>query len=121
MSSFMTPMDARSETNRNRVRMFSLQNLTEAVRTEKWDRIKVVCNQQFNRHLQYGLSFIVVHTTDSKKEVPSRLASPVKTLGRFALKDEGDSDISVGSFFTRRKDLTGSPTASAPSPPLTGN
>lgn len=120
MSSFMTPMDARSETNGNRVRMFSLQNLSESVRTEKWDRIKVVCRQQFSRHLQYGLSFIVVHTTESKKEVPNRPASPVKVLGRFALKDEDDSAISVGSFFTRRKDLMESPLPSAPASSLTG-
>ncbi|KAE8743113.1 hypothetical protein FOCC_FOCC011277 [Frankliniella occidentalis] len=108
MSSFMTPMDARNEgSNRNRVRMFTTDNLSDSVRTEKWDRIKVVCTQPFNKHLQYGLSFIVLHTTEAKQDV--RCNSPSKTLGRFALKGDDETDISIGSFFSRRKDLQASP------------
>ncbi|KAK3912129.1 DNA repair protein XRCC1 [Frankliniella fusca] len=109
MSSFMSPMDAKNEdsNNRHRVRMFTADNLTESVRKEKWDRIKVVCTQPFNRHIQYGLSFIVLHTTEAKQE--SRSTSPNKALGRFILKDEEETDISIGSFFSRRKDLQATP------------
>lgn len=116
MSSFMTPMDARSETNKNRVRMFSQKELSDSVRQEKWDRIKVVCTQPFNKHLQYGLSFIVLHTSEPKSESSLNPSTPAKkTIGRFALKDDdNDNDISVGSFFSRRKDLQVSPPRPAP-------
>lgn len=116
MSSLMTPMDARSETNKNRVRMFSHDTLSEPERNEKWDRIKVVCSQPFNKHMQYGLSFIVLHSSDSKVESAVAPKSPNKTLGRFALKDEEESNFSLGSFFSRRKDLLASP----PPAPLIG-
>ncbi|XP_034235557.1 DNA repair protein XRCC1-like isoform X2 [Thrips palmi] len=118
MSSFMTPMDARAEANKNRVRMFARDSLSDPERKEKWDRIKVVCTQPFNKHMQYGLSFIKLHTSDSKEEPTRNPNTPVKALGRFTLKDEEESDFSLGSFFSRRKDLQASP---SPAPaPLTG-
>lgn len=110
----MTPMDARAETNRNRVRLFAHDSLSDPERKEKWDRIKIVCTQPFNKHMQYGLSFIVLHCSESKEDVRTPLVS---TLGRFTLKDEEDSDFSAGSFFSRRKDLQASPSPA----PLTGN
>ncbi|ERL83967.1 hypothetical protein D910_08203, partial [Dendroctonus ponderosae] len=58
MSSFMSPLDARQTQNVNKVRMFKNQDLCEPERSEKWDRVKIVCTQPFNRHVQYGLSFI---------------------------------------------------------------
>lgn len=115
MSSFMTPSDCRGETNKNRVRMFTSDQLSETARKEKWDRIKVVCTQPYNKFFQYGLSFLVLHSTDTKEEAPSKETAPAKTLGRFALKDDEDSDISVGSFFSRRKDLQ----ITSPVPPST--
>lgn len=48
-SSFMTPMDARQGTNLNRVRMFGAEKLSQSFVKEKWDRVKIVCTQPFNK------------------------------------------------------------------------
>ena len=41
--------DSRNGTNQNSVRMFGPDKLTKAISTEKWDRVKVVCTQPFNK------------------------------------------------------------------------
>ncbi|EEC11550.1 DNA-repair protein xrcc1, putative, partial [Ixodes scapularis] len=82
-SSFMSPMDARQGTNLNRVRMFSTDKLSQTFAKEKWDRIKVVCTQPFNK----GGS------------------SPKAALGGFQLKgDDDETDLAVGSWFAKRKE-----------------
>ena len=48
-SSFMTPLEARNGTNRTSVRMFGKSNMSATVVNEKWDRVKVVCTQPFNK------------------------------------------------------------------------
>lgn len=60
----MTPQECRNETNLSRVRIFKQQDLNRTVQTEKWDRIRVVCTQPFNKHLQYGISFITIHAPE---------------------------------------------------------
>ena len=52
-SAFMSPLEARSNTNRNSVRMFSGDKLSKLVTDEKWDRVKIVCTQPFNKVLVY--------------------------------------------------------------------
>ena len=81
------------------VRFFKEDSLVKPVNSEKWDRIKLVCSQPYNKFIQYGLSFIVVH----KGVTPSESAAPV--LGKFTLKPKDDLDkISAGSFFAKRKE-----------------
>lgn len=48
-SSFMSPVESRNETNRNSVRMFGPEKLNKSVASQKWDRIKIVCTQPFNK------------------------------------------------------------------------
>ena len=57
----MTPQECRNETNLQRVRIFKCHDLNKVTLSEKWDRVRVVCTQPFNRQLQYGISFIAVH------------------------------------------------------------
>ncbi|KAI4462474.1 dna-repair protein xrcc1 [Holotrichia oblita] len=99
MSSFMSPLEARQSTNMNKVRMFSYNDLSAPERDEKWDRVKIVCTQPFNRHTQYGLSFINFHTSgkDEKTNTPH--------IGKFALRPESPNTISIGSLFARKKEL----------------
>ena len=52
-SAFMSPLEARNNTNRNSVRMFSGDKLSKMVTGEKWDRVKIVCTQPFNKVLVY--------------------------------------------------------------------
>ncbi len=48
-SSFMTPSESHSLTNCNRVRIFNKEKLSPNSVNEKWDLIKVVCTQPFNK------------------------------------------------------------------------
>lgn len=69
-------------------------------REEKWDRIKIVCTQPFNRHVQYGLSFVTLHFLENKNA-----HTPVQqTIGKFALRPPSPDDIAVGSTFLKKKE-----------------
>lgn len=48
-STFMTPLEARNNTNRNSVRMFDTSKLSSTTAKQKWDRVKIVCTQPFNK------------------------------------------------------------------------
>lgn len=101
MSSFMTPLDSRQSTNVNKVRMFTQEQLIQPERDEKWDRIKIVCTQPFNRHVTYGLSFIKLHTIGKDVIAPQGL----KQVGKFNLRPDSPNNIAIGSLFARKKEL----------------
>lgn len=103
MSSFMSPIESRQSTNVNKVRMFSGDQLTKPECDEKWDRIKVICTQPFNRHVQYGISFITLHSIEDKT---STLLNTSTNIGKFLLRPESPDNISVGSLFAKQKDKT---------------
>lgn len=58
----MTPVESRNSTNPNRVRCFTENALVESVAKQKWDLIKIICTQPFNNHVQYGLTFVTIHS-----------------------------------------------------------
>ncbi|XP_041471130.1 DNA repair protein XRCC1-like [Lytechinus variegatus] len=111
-SSFMSPIESRNNTNQNRVRMFGPESLSKAVSDKKFDRIKIVCTQPFNKRCKYGLSFIKLHGPPGSGEQQEG-ATGQTTLGKFRLKEESKSSLSVGSFFKSKdteptqKPLTG--------------
>lgn len=79
--------------------MFTTEQLSLPERNEKWDRIKIVCTQPFNRRVQYGLSFISLHSPEDKNAF-----TPVQqTIGKFVLRPESP-DISIGSTFLKKKE-----------------
>jgi DNA-repair protein XRCC1 len=94
-------MEARSGSNPNRVRMFATDKLSKQEAEQKWDRVKVVCTQPFNKHVQYGVAFITFHSVIAEDK-PAVLSSK---LGRFVVKDDNDDSLSAGSLFARRKDM----------------
>lgn len=95
-SSFMTPAESRNNQNLSKVRFFDKDHLSKATLDQKWDVIKVVCSQPFNKNIQYGLSFITLHSP------PSTNPTPVD-LGACLLKSESASSFKVGSLFERNK------------------
>lgn len=68
--SFMTPVESKSSHNVNRVRCFNSDALNIKFMKDKWKLVKIVCSQPFNRHIQYGLSFIKVHVTSAAVSKP---------------------------------------------------
>ena len=57
-SSFMSVNEARVGDQVSRVRMFGQEKLASELCKEKWDIIKIISTQPFNKHLKYGISFI---------------------------------------------------------------
>ncbi|XP_032237711.2 DNA repair protein XRCC1 isoform X2 [Nematostella vectensis] len=108
-SSFMSPAESKSFTNINRVRMFGSDKLSKPVADEKWDRVKLVCTQPFNKNEQYGLSFVSLHsppeevTHEGNPELNTSITSTPKRLGGFTLKDEQQDTILPGSMFLKKK------------------
>ena len=45
----MSPSESRAGQNPQRVRIFSSDKFSNAVVEEKWDRVKIVCTQPFNK------------------------------------------------------------------------
>ncbi|XP_038212813.1 DNA repair protein XRCC1 [Zerene cesonia] len=53
-----------------RVRTLAAPDLA-AARTSRWDRLRVVCSQPYNKHCQYGLSFIHIYSPEADGNTPS--------------------------------------------------
>ncbi|XP_059817393.1 DNA repair protein XRCC1 isoform X5 [Hypanus sabinus] len=103
-SFFMSPTESRSGTNLNRVRMFGPDKLAKGVLGKKWDRVKVVCTQPYNKNLPYGLSFIKFHSTpEADEKTPNSYTAKVTKLGQFVVKEEGSTEsLRPGSLFFNR-------------------
>ncbi len=55
MTKFMTPDESRNWQNLQGVMMFGKEKLVESAREQKWDRVKLVCTQMYNKvHLYDG-------------------------------------------------------------------
>lgn len=61
----MSFQDCQNETHLQQVQMFRASELNKVAQAEKWDRIRLVCTQPFNRHLRCGLSFVAVHEEEA--------------------------------------------------------
>lgn len=70
-SSFMTPLESRDSSIPNRVRCFGASDLLAPFSAEKWDFLKLVCVQPFNRYVQFGLAFVKVHSMADDDGVPA--------------------------------------------------
>lgn len=116
-SSFMSPLESRNNTNTNRVRMFGPESLSKAVADKKFDRIKVVCTQPFNKRCKYGLSFLKLHGPpgSGEQQTAGGSSQTQTSLGKFKLKEESKSSLSVGTFFKNRDQ-----DVHEPQKPLTG-
>ncbi|CAI2729032.1 unnamed protein product [Schistosoma spindalis] len=96
-SSFMSPVDAKNETNLNRVRVFSGDQFIKSIACQKWDLVKFVCSQPFNKTLQYGISFVFFHTPAN-----ANLAADDKNIKVDSLLNDEESDstqFKPGSLF----------------------
>lgn len=98
-----------------------VDKLSKPIATQKWDRIKLVCTQPFNKNERYGLSFINLHSPPddmdeyslaTEKAKPHTPMTGSKRLGRFTLKDDSDSEeqkISSGNLFFKKLQKKTSP------------
>ncbi|EDW26719.1 GL14681 [Drosophila persimilis] len=118
-SSFMTPIESKNSSNQNRVRCFGSSALDSTALPEKWKLLKIVCTQPFNKHVQYGLSFVKVHvtaqaaatsTTAAAYKAKSLLPERIMQFGAFKMREESpDSDTDTPLMrFKRWKESQGS-------------
>lgn len=113
----MSPPESKNSSNPNRVRCFKTSALVESVASQKWDLVKVLCTQPFNKHVQYGLSFIKLHVIGEEKpkvkkslvpekfliqKKPEKIEEPAKFFaGKFKLREDSpdsESDTAMGLF-----------------------
>lgn len=103
----------------NRVRCFAKNALISPVCDDKWDLIKVVCTQPFNKHVKYGLSFVKVHCVDEAPVNPTgqkaNYLSSATMFGRFKVREDSpDSDLDDGkpssTLFSKWREEKLSPT-----------
>nr|XP_026487959.1 DNA repair protein XRCC1 isoform X1 [Vanessa tameamea] len=60
----LSPSESRRGAGVERVRSFGGAQLAGA-RARRWDRVRVVCAQPYNRHCKFGLSFVHIHEPES--------------------------------------------------------
>lgn len=108
----MSPQESKNSSNPNRVRCFPKNGLISDAAMERWDLVKVVCTQPYNRYVKYGLSFVKLHATESdaaKTLVPQKFidAANVKSpFAKFKLREDSpdsDTDTGASSMFQRWK------------------
>lgn len=107
----MSTSDSRSLTNIAGVRSYYASQLDRETSAEKWDLVKVVVTQLFNKHTQYGLTFIKLTAAPE----PKSSSDEPKKIGIFSLKkplvmedelglgfeEEEDEDVRLGAMFEK--------------------
>jgi len=97
---FMNSSESRMGTSIARVRMFDRSKFSEKIASEKWDQIKCVCSQPFNKNMSYGLSFITIHYNDEKPILTPKVSTIVQKpqkkfeFGAFKLRKDEPVKIS---------------------------
>lgn len=109
----MSPKESSKAELANRVRCFAKNGLVESIAAQKWDLIQVFCIQPYNRHVQYGISFIKINavaeaTKEPKALVPAAFLNASNSsspFAKFKLREESpDSEIETSSsLFARWK------------------
>jgi DNA-repair protein XRCC1 len=102
----MTPSESRSNTNRNQVKLLKSNDLNKTCLNEKWDRLKIVCEQKFNRLNPFGLCFIKLYSPTLSDETNQ---SELGNKSSINIHDDDDDDetgkeqTKIGSFFAKKQ------------------
>ena len=95
--------------NRNHVLLLKSTDLNPKALNEKWDRLKIVCEQKFCRLNQFGLCFVKLSSPatlkDETNQSPSLSRSTVKHQLDFDDDDDeaGKAQSKIGSFFAQKQ------------------
>jgi len=102
----MTPSESRSNTNRNQVKLLKSNDLNKTCLNEKWDRLKIVCEQKFNRLNSFGLCFIKLYSPSTLSDETNQSDSLNKSS--INIHDDEDDETGkeqskIGSFFAKKQ------------------
>uniref|UniRef100_A0A3B1KG47 Xrcc1 N-terminal domain containing 1 n=1 Tax=Astyanax mexicanus TaxID=7994 RepID=A0A3B1KG47_ASTMX len=67
-ATLMSPADSRQGKGRQTVRMFKTADFLPQAAKESWDRLRITCSQPFNKHSQFGLSFLRLRTAEEQSD-----------------------------------------------------
>ena len=77
--------------------MFTADKLNGEIAKEKWDTVKIMCTQPFNKNFKYGLSFISIYSVEEK---PATL-TPAGTKNGECHRWDNESLLRKGSLEKR--------------------
>ncbi|UJR23469.1 hypothetical protein I4U23_026470 [Adineta vaga] len=61
---FMTPKESRTNQNNQQIKSLKSFHLNKVTLNKKWNRLKIICEQKFNRDIPFGLNFIKLYSND---------------------------------------------------------
>lgn len=99
----MSPVECRNLTTPCGVRTYSASSFDRETAAQKWDVVKIVVSQIFNKQIQFGLSF-VKFTVVGDANAPQKIGAFAlrKPLGGLMDEDEDDSQHSrIGAMFAK--------------------
>lgn len=85
----------------SRVRSFHVDVLCDT-RNESWDRFKVICSQPYNTHCQFGLSFVMMTSSDLRAPTA---AVPSRMLATDTYSSDDDDAFKPGDMFRMHLEL----------------
>ena len=103
----MTPSESRSNTNRNQVKLLKSSDLNKTCLNEKWDRLKIICEQKFNRINPFGLCFIKLYSPSTLADETNQTEILNKSTVSINQDDDDDEtgkeQSKIGSFFAKKQ------------------
>ncbi len=79
----MTPSESKNVIHTNRLKIF-IDDLNQKIVDEKWEVIKIICTQPFNRSIKFGIKSIKAYsqpTMDENKKDAVNFINLLKYLG----------------------------------------
>ncbi|XP_045774195.1 DNA repair protein XRCC1 [Maniola jurtina] len=87
------------------VRSFGAAQLTSAS-AQRWDRVRLVCSQPYNKHCKYGLAFVHISSSDAAAggAAPGGAApAPLRALQLDADAGSSDDEFRPGELFAKHQ------------------
>ncbi|XP_059061921.1 LOW QUALITY PROTEIN: DNA repair protein XRCC1 [Achroia grisella] len=94
---FLSPAESRRDPGAGRVRSFTADHLAAAA-AQRWDRVRVVCSQPYNKHCKYGLTFVHVYEPEGAPAAPSP-AAPSAPAAPASPSSSSEDEYRPGQLF----------------------
>jgi DNA-repair protein XRCC1 len=82
--------------NRNEIKSLKTDDLNKICLNEKWTRLKIICEQKFNRINQFGLNFIKLYSISNKNNIEDEedeIENEQKKIGSFFAKKQAEKKL----------------------------
>ncbi|CAH0726842.1 unnamed protein product, partial [Brenthis ino] len=100
-SVLLTPVESRREDGIEKVRSFSGTQLTSDAARRRWDRVRVVCSQPYNKHCKFGLSFIHIFEPEEANKAPAPAPALPSRLLQLETYSSDEEEFRPGELFAQ--------------------